>query len=168
MKEQLTATSKTQINTTISHTPATTQNGTSPPSPSTTPLSLLSENNENSSTTISRLLNNNSIKLDDENMDRKINDVNEMIEHNRVYEHEDEDRIKSSSSNRSSPILDDRKKSRTDNDECNENESEDIEGMKSRSGDEHVNNSNSRAMTEELSVKEKEVCALNILHLPFH
>lgn len=94
-------------------------------------------------------------------MDRKINDVNEMIEHNRVYEHMDEeDRIKS---NRSSPNLDAKQKSRNNSreneDECNENENEleTIDEMNDRCSSENLNNTNRRAMNEELSVKEKEV-----------
>lgn len=89
-------------------------------------------------------------------MDRKINDVNEMIEHNRVYEHaEEEERVKTSSSNRSTPILDD--KSKDDESNENENVSEAADDTKDRCGGGNVKNLNSRAMTEELSLKEKEV-----------
>lgn len=98
-------------------------------------------------------------------MDKKINDVNEMIEHNRVYEHvDDEDRIKS---NRS-PALDVKENSlnnsRENNDECNETEDalEIIEDMNDRCNSGNISNINSRVVTEKLSLKEKEVCNLHL------
>lgn len=98
-------------------------------------------------------------------MDAKINDVNEMIEHNRVYDHEELEEGNKNGSNRSSPILDSKKKPRNnsrencdDNDDCNDNASENNinDNIKDQCG--VVNNSNSRTMNDELSLKEKEVC----------
>ncbi|CRL05431.1 CLUMA_CG018473, isoform A [Clunio marinus] len=169
LKEQLTstATSKTQTNTTLSNSTTTTtitQNGTSPPSPSTTPLSLLSDNNDNHNTS-NKLLNNNSIKschLDDENMDKKLNDVNEMIDNN----HEDDDDVKEETnhctSNRSTPTSEKEKNveddDMVDNDDENATESHDNGDRCSvKSG--NVNNNNSvstRTMAEELALKDKE------------
>lgn len=167
LKEQLTTTttSKTQTNTTLSNSTAATtitQNGTSPPSPSTTPLSLLSDNNDNHSTS-NKLLNNNSIKnchLDDENMDKKLSDVNEMIDRN-----QEDDDVRGTnnhcSSNRSTPV--------SEKERCHEQDDDDAENedaSESRdNGDRCSVNSSSvnktsagtRTMAEELAIKDKEV-----------
>jgi hypothetical protein len=166
LKEQLTTTttSKTQTNTTLSNsTTATTitQNGTSPPSPSTTPLSLLSDNNDNHSNG-NKLLNNNSIKschLDDENMDKKINDINEMIDHSR----EDDDEVKEvnnhCSSNRSTPTSDKGKNDDNDNGDVEMNDDARDNGDRCSVNSSNVNNNSvsTRTMAEELALKDKEV-----------
>jgi hypothetical protein len=158
LKEQLTETapSKTQTNTTLSNSTTTTtitQNGTSPPSPSTTPLSLLSDNNDNHSNG-NKLLNNNSIKrchLDDENMDKKIKDINEMIDQSR----EDDDDVKDTnnhcSSSRSTPT--------SDKDKHHEDDDDDVNGDRCSVKSSSVNNStvSTRTMAEKLALKDKEV-----------
>lgn len=165
LKEQLTSTttSKTQTNTTLSNSTTTTtitQNGTSPPSPSTTPLSLLSDNNDNHSSS-NKLLNNNSIKschLDDENMDKKLNDINEMIDHNQ----EDEDDVKERmnnhcSSNRSTPTSDKEKEDDDIADNDDAAESRDNGDRCSVNSSVNKNSVSTRTMAEELALKDKEV-----------
>jgi hypothetical protein len=175
LKEQLTttATSKTQTNATLSNSTTTTtitQNGTSPPSPSTTPLSLLSDNNDNHSNgNGNKLLNNNSIKschLDDENMDKKMNDVEEMIDQSR----EDDDDVKDTnnhcSSSRSTPTSEKQRKHHHDDDD------DDVNGDRCSVKSSSVHNStvSRRTMAEELALKDKEVSkpdgGTSIIHLP--
>ncbi|KAG5673046.1 hypothetical protein PVAND_003123 [Polypedilum vanderplanki] len=155
LKEQLTATSndKSEGNT-------ATQNGTSPPSPSTTPLSLLSDNNDNNST--NKLLNNNIIKLDDDNMEKRLSDVNEMIEQNRNDEHDEDDDVKESannncgSSNRSTPTIE-KEKQNDDDEDAVDNENGDKSGRCSVNS----NNVNStRTISDELARKDKEIAIL--------
>lgn len=97
-------------------------------------------------------------------MDKKINDVNEMIENNRDYEHVDEeDRIKSNIS----PVLDPKEisldNSRENNDECNDTETSQDISDRCHSG--NIKNINSRVITEKLSLKEKEVIFMLFLFI---
>lgn len=97
-------------------------------------------------------------------MDKKINDVNEMIDHNQ----EDDDDVKDTnnhcSSNRSTPTSD--KEKNHDDDDIADNEDGENAAAESRdNGDRcsvkssNVNNNSvsTRTMAEELALKDKEV-----------
>jgi hypothetical protein len=100
-------------------------------------------------------------------MEKKISDVNEMIEHNRHDEQvdEDEDMMKGDTgcaSNRSSPTMADKEKHHNDNNDDAHDDEHDDASEKRDNGDRcsssNVKSSNStRTMADELAVKEKEV-----------
>jgi hypothetical protein len=103
------------------------------------------------------LNNNNSIKLDDENMDKKISDVNEMIDRE---EDDDDMAIKGNDcgSNRSTPTSD-RAEKQHESDDVQEND----DALEARDNGDRcsVNSSNminTRTVAEELALKDKEVC----------
>jgi hypothetical protein len=91
-------------------------------------------------------------------MDKKINDVNEMIEHNRTYEHveeeEDDERVKNNRSPTSDVKKNSLNNSRENDDECNETNRLEASDISDRCNSGNVNN---RIITEELSQKDKEV-----------
>lgn len=103
-------------------------------------------------------------------MDKKINDINEMIDHNQ----EDDDEVKDTNnhclSNRSTPTSDKEKNNRH-NDDDDDDAAENEDALESRdNGDRcsmnssNVNNNtvSTRTMAEELALKDKEVRTRNI------
>lgn len=104
-------------------------------------------------------------------MDKKINDINEMIDHNR----EDDDEVKHTNnhclSNRSTPSSEKEKNNRHNDDENDDDAAENEDALESRdNGDRcsmnstNVNNNtvSTRTMAEELALKDKEVRTRNI------
>lgn len=166
MKEKLTTnpTETSATATSLASALATTKNsitqngvsGDSPPSPSTTPLSLLSESNDHNG-------NNHHLKSvnDDENMENKIKEINEMIERSQVEEADDDAKM-NCNSNRSSPSHMDTSKSNAGQSPASNHDGEATErsSNKYESSGNHCNNlnsNNSRTMVEELALKNKEV-----------
>lgn len=99
-------------------------------------------------------------------MEKKISDVNEMIEHNRHEQVDEDDEMKGSASNRSSsPTMADKERHHNDNNNENDDDAHDENedaSEKRDNGDRcsstNVNSSNStRTMADELAHKEKEV-----------
>lgn len=92
-------------------------------------------------------------------MDKKINDVNEMIDHNR----EDDDEVKETnnhcSSNRSTPTSDKGKNDDEDNGDVEMNDDARDNGDRCSVNSSNVNNNSvsTRTMAEELALKDKEV-----------
>lgn len=92
-------------------------------------------------------------------MDKKINDVNEMIEHNRMYQHIDEENNMINCDRSSTPIQN--IKNDSFNSVVGEEKNECKDTTSDRCNDENLNNPNSNVTAvEELSLKEKEVCTL--------
>lgn len=95
-------------------------------------------------------------------MDKKINDINEMIDHNQEDDDDVKDRNNHCSSNRSTPTSEKEKNNQHDDDDDAENEdvaeSRD-NGDRCSVNSSSVNNNSvgTRTMAEELALKDKEV-----------
>lgn len=102
-------------------------------------------------------------------MDKKINDLNEMIDHNQEDDDDVKDRNNHCTSNRSTPTSEKEKNNRHEDMEDDAAEHEDTtesrdNGDRCSMKTSNVNNNSvgTRTMAEELALKDKEVRAKNI------
>jgi hypothetical protein len=106
-------------------------------------------------------------------MDKKISDVNEMIEQNRIDEHDDDDDVKETTNNcgsgRSTPTsVNDKEMTNKQNDDNEDDaiDNDDASEMRDNGGRCSVNsnnvNSSTRTMADELTFKDKEVSFLDL------
>lgn len=92
-------------------------------------------------------------------MDKKINDINEMIDHNQEDDDEVKDANNHCSSNRSTPTSEKEKNNHEDDDDAVEMEEARDNGDRCsvKSGSVNKNSVSTRTMAEELALKDKEV-----------